>query len=72
MKFEEYVNESLKLDEKFEIGKFIAACKAMVSEYKKSDNKEGVKFLEDILSTYEKDGKLHPNSVSAASKWLNP
>jgi hypothetical protein len=67
MKFSEYLAEK-----KFDIKEFIGACKNMIKEYEKSDNKEGVKFLTGIVDFYEKEGSLSPAQVSGASKFLNP
>ena len=58
-------------EESFEIGKFIESVKKQLSAFKKSDNKEGVDFLQGILDSYKKNGSLSPDQVKAASKFMN-
>ena len=67
--FREYFGETLQ-EEKFDINKFIAACKKQKAAFDKSGNSEGSKFLDGVLKSYDKNGSLSPDQVSAASKFM--
>jgi len=57
-------------EEKFDIDKFIASCKKQKDAFDKSDNKDGSKFLDGILKSYEKNGSLSPSQVKAAASFM--
>ena len=77
MEFNDILEESIEEtfgnvlnEEKFDIKKFIGACKSQLKAFEKSDNKEGVKFLKGIVDSYDKNGSLSPDQVKGASKFM--
>jgi len=64
--FKEFIRE-----EKFDIDKFMQSVDKQLEAFKKSDNKEGVKFLQGIKDSYKKNGSLSPNQVTGASKFMS-